>query len=194
MPNFGTLMLLLVLSTSFSFAQSEKSEPFEELSVFFGGELNTNREDLHRYWSAKFTPTITAKTPFYKGTVLLKISFTPFRRQTTNVDFNLIYYSFLWEFPFLNIKGLTFSGGLHFGSAAFQFVNPQPPFQKEVAESEIAAGPSFALYWQYSGNTFFRFYLQNTTIFSHKRIGLTYIGVSSGYRFSTPKWIRKILE
>lgn len=190
-----TIFLILIFYLFPGPGQAQNSHlPFENITLFLGGEQNINREDLHRFWKPEISPTIALQTPFYIGTAAFKVGLTPFHRKTTRINFNLIYYALNWEFPLVKFLGITFSPGFHFGSAAFQFVNPQPPLQKEVAESEIAAGPLLAAQYQLSPQLSVRAYLDKRYIFSHKRIGLTYLGLQAGYQFSTPGWIREILE
>lgn len=200
-----TLILIATVLTVFSGilkAQVQKSA-FGEIDFVVSYQQNINQNYFHEYWEPNPALQIDLDTPFYAGDFFISSRFTSFSNLTEEVPaFDNIQVSVGWGMRYEIVNGLKIGGsvGSLFSMMSFTYGSEE---QREFAgnhfgstspESEIGLIYGADISYEFFENWGLRLIWNRNTIYTHTKMKLDYAGIGLYRKFSTPKWLQKVLH
>ena len=184
---------ILFLSIQYSYCKTNK-KAFSIFSINLDYVQNTNHNEFHDFWKPRPGFEISLYTPFYWGTLQLGIHHMSFHGQkSTFPDYKVYYYFLQWSIPVKLTKKISWQNGFRFGSYAME-LDEDRVNQLELVESELAAGITSKIDFNFKNKWTFNLSGFYITIFTHKRIKLFFISTGLSRSFNTPGWIKKLLQ
>jgi hypothetical protein len=174
-------------------AQS-KTQAFDSFKIGLKFITNTNRNTFHNYWNPEKGFECFAEMPFYYGSVQAGVHVFLYNDKDNDIPEFLTRYFYLgWgkELP-LPLKINWFNG---FRVGSYQMIFDDDEINEtQIMESELGAGLSSRLSYPVYKKLMVGISVSYIAVFTYKKVELTFISVGADYTFTTPKWIKDILE
>ncbi len=197
LPPLKQFVLLwgLMLIPALGFAQGNP-QPFSIVSIGIGYNPPMLKYDLNEFWEAGAGGQFLIETPFYWGIAGVAVQAAPFRgRSAAFPDYLMVEALLNWG-PELRLQRTLFlRAALQSGVSYWRFEENQAyAGLGNVWESEFQAGVLLAVSAAPLSDWRIDVRLRRTVIFTRKQIWFTALQVSLVRSFSTPAWLKKILE
>ncbi len=188
----GVAVFYLVCNPSI-YAQKEK-KIFETLNINLNFVFNTNRNTFHRYWEGDEGIEALVESPFYHGNIQSGIHISQYSAKQPDIPgFSSMFFYLGWGKGVIHSLNLTWSNGFRVGMF-FMYFDEKETNKDSKRENELGFGINSRLQYKLKKNWFINLSGYYRVIFTRKRIYHTYIAIGSGYSFTTPKWLRELLE
>jgi hypothetical protein len=190
---FIIALILLFLNIQDSYSKTNK-KAFSKFSLNLNYVKNISQNEFNDFWKPRSGLEISISTPFYRGIIQGGIHYMPFYGQNPAYpDYKVYFYFLQWNIPLKLTNKIMWLNGFRFGSYAMEFdVNEITQF--ELVESELAAGLTSQISFNFINQWTVNLAGSYVTVFTNKRIKLIFISIGLSRSFTTPNWIRKILE
>ncbi|PKL88053.1 MAG: hypothetical protein CVV23_12170 [Ignavibacteriae bacterium HGW-Ignavibacteriae-2] len=188
------LLLIMLLPPSGLYSQNVESEVFETITLSAGYNKNISMGELNKYWNADKGASLKIESPFYAGLLGVGVDGQLFTSNSLlQPDYKSFFIYMYWQYQLKLLFNTSLRAGVKFGSYVMIF-NDVTLSEFESNESELGIGASFQ--YDIPVSKIFTFYVQSdfVTVFTMKRIKLFNAGAGVSYNFTSPEWIKDILN
>jgi len=174
--------------------QGSSAKAFSEIVIGGNFVWSTSTGDLNEYWDTDNGVDGFIQTPFYAGDIKISFTYIPFKgKDGYHPDFNSYYINLGWKENLNFTNSISLNVGAKIGSFMMSFQDDTlSAFRNQ--ESEIGAAAEAGIKFGVSSKIDININANFLSVFTSRRIKLfsLYAGVS--YAFTSPKWMREVVE
>jgi len=193
---FKFLLLITILVCVFynyPAVSKENSDAFTNIKLGLNFIKNTNNNVFHEYWAPDQGVEFYGQMPFYFGQIEGGIHFVPYENRAAVPEFLSFYYYLGWGETLKFLGPVTWYNGLRIGNYNMNFDDSNIN-ETQRSESELCVGLQSKIRYSIFSNFEVELSAIYLKVFTYKRVELAFISAGLTYGFSTPQWIREILE
>lgn len=170
------------------------TKAFSEIVIGGNYVWNGSIGDLDEYWTSDHGVDGFIQTPFYAGDIKISLTYIPFTgNDAYHPDFNSYYINLGWKENLYFSNNMSINVGAKIGSFMMSFQDDTlSTFRNQESEIGLAAEAGFK--FGVSSEIDIQINANFLSVFTSRRIKLFNIFAGVSYAFTSPKWMRKIVE
>ena len=189
-----SLFFLLHSQTYSIEKESSLDNAFSTIEISMASVFNGNQNQFHDYWEPSTGLELQFEMPFYFGQFEIGMQAANNKGRNEQLPDYLSVNSFIgWGYQTKLSSKFGWYLGFRLGNYYMNFDDDAIAVELKT-ESEFAVGLKSRIHFMFNKNMSLQLSGLYTTIYTNKRIELSFISVGISKKFVTPLWLRKFLK